>query len=467
MCASATSLLQQLDRQHLLHPFTDLSAHQEAGGTIMCRGSGVRIWDTAGRDYIDGMAGLWCVNVGYGRREIRDAVARQIEGLAYYHAFGGMGSEPAVRLSARLADMAPEGLSKVFFGQSGSDANDTAIKIVRYFWNACGRPRKKKIIARRRAYHGVTLAAASLTGLESSHRGFDVPESWAVHVTPPYHYREAAPEEAEQAFVQRLAAELEATIEAEGPETIGAFIAEPVQGAGGVIIPPDGYFHAIQPILRQHGILFIADEVICGFGRLGHMFGSQKFAIAPDILTLAKGITSGYVPLSATLITDEIWQALRDGSDQFGSFGHGYTYSAHPVSAAAALANLDIIEREQLAARAGTLGAVLQQVLTERLGHHPLVGEIRSTGLIAGIELVENRDRRQAFPPRTRAAARVAKAAMAHRLITRALPNGDTLALSPPLIVDETDIAEIARRLEAALNDAADGLASDGLWRPN
>jgi L-2,4-diaminobutyrate transaminase len=468
MCAAAqTALLQQLDRQHLLHPFTDLSAHQATGGTIMSRAAGVRIWDTSGRDYIDGLAGLWCVNVGYGRREIRDAVAQQIESLAYYHAFNGMASEPSVRLAARLAGMAPEGLNKVFFGMSGSDANDTAIKIVRYFWNAQGQSKRKKIIARRRAYHGVSLAAASLTGLASSHHGFDLPEAWAVHVTPPYRYRESAETESAYEFVERLAAELEETIAREGADTIGAFIAEPVQGAGGVIIPPDGYFQAVQPILRRHDILLIADEVICGFGRLGHMFGSRKFGIEPDILTLAKGITSGYVPLSATLVTDAVWEALRQGSDQYGNFGHGYTYSAHPVAAAAALANLDILEQEQLTERAARLGPVLERALTDRLGQHPLVGEIRCTGLIAGVELVADRATRRAFEPRIKAAARVAKAAMDRRLITRALPNADILALSPPLIIDECDIQEIASRLEAAVNEVADALTAEGSWSPN
>jgi len=430
--------VQEADRRAHLHPFTSAAGHVEALPRLMVEGQGIRVRDSEGKEYVDAMSGLWCVNAGYGRAEIADAAARQARRLPYYHTFAGMANEPAARLADRLVSLAPGDMSKVFFGSSGSETNDTQVKIIRYYHNVRGQPDKKKIIARQGAYHGSTLAGASLSGLAHMHRGFDLPLDGFLHTDSPHYWRHAPSGMSEADFSRSLAASLEECILSEGPETVAAFIAEPVQGAAGVITPPRGYFEAIVPVLRKYDVLFVADEVICGFGRLGAWWGSKLYGLEPDLVSVAKGLTSGYVPMSACLISGRVWAALRDGSAQYGPFAHGYTYSGHPVAAAAALANLDIIEGEGLVENAATVGAYLQRSLREALSDHPLVGEVRGVGLIAGVELVQDRSTKKPFDPSLAAARRLHELLMEEGLICR--PVFDTVALSPPLILTEADV---------------------------
>jgi L-2,4-diaminobutyrate transaminase len=456
--------LHELDKRSLLHPFTSIGTHLEQGPRIMVEGRGIRVRDAEGREYLDAMAGLWCVNVGYGRSEIVDAMTDQARRLPYYHSFLGSSNEPAIRLADRLLGMAPGSMCRVFFGTSGSDANDTQVKLVWLYNNLRGRPAKKKLIARRGGYHGVTVAAGSLTGLPLVHAAFDLPLDGFLHARAPHHWREAEPGTSEKEFSALLAGELDALIEEEGPETVAAFFAEPVMAAGGVIVPPEGYFEAIVPVLRRHDVLLVVDEVVCGFGRLGAPFGSHVYGLEPDLITVAKGLTSAYVPMSACLVSNKVWEVLREGSPELGIFGHGYTYSAHPVAAAAGLANLEILEREGLVERAARVGAHLQRHLRDAVGEHPLVGEVRGTGMIAGVELVADRTERRSFD---------AKQAMAQRLHLRLLeeglicrPVGQTLAFSPPLIASEADVEEMVSRFGRGLESFAGELEREGAWRP-
>ncbi len=417
----------------------------------MSHGTGTRLTDSNGAEYLDAFAGLWCVNVGYGREEIADAVANQIKRLNYFQSFLGMANEPSIQLADRLLKLMPKSLGKVFFGLTGSDSNDTLIKIVWLYNNLRGQPERKKFIARRNAYHGVTVAAASLSGLPNLHGGFDVPLPIGrfFHVTTPHHYRYAKEGMTEEEFSASLAGELEETILREGPEQIAAFIAEPVMGAGGVFIPPAGYFEKIVPVLRKYEILFIADEVICGFGRLGKWSGSEYYDLQPDLMTLAKGLTSAYVPLSASLVSDSVWKVL-EGS--LMPFGHGYTYSAHPVSAAAALANLDIFERENLIDRAAKTGVILQRRLREVLADHPIVGEIRGIGMVAAIEFVANKSTKLSFDPSIAVQVRVYKEMLKRKVLVRPIPN--SIAVSPPLIFTEAEV----ETLVGALKDSIDSV---------
>lgn len=450
-----------LDRAYVFHPFTALKEHERSGGPMIVRGSGITLEDSEGRTYLDGMAGLWCVNVGYGRPEIAEAIHRQALTLPYYHGFSSMSTDTPALLAERIVRAAPKGMAKVFFGNSGSDANDTQVKLVWYYNIARGKPEKRKIISRARGYHGVTLASASLTGLEGLHKGFGLPLDFVRHTRAPHRLWEAEPGTSDADFVARLAADLEAMILAEGPETVGAFIAEPIQGAGGVIVPPKGYFPAIQEVLRRHDVLLIADEVICGFGRLGTMFGCEALDIEPDLITIAKGITSAYVPLSGCIVSQRVWDVIADAGDRNGPFGHGYTYSAHPLAAAAALANLDVIENDRLLEAAATRGAEMRAALAETFGGHPLVGEVRGMGMVAAVELVAARTPATPFDPALKVAPRIAKAALARGVITRALPSSDTLAFSPPFVATSAEIAEIVGRVREALDAVADELARE------
>ncbi|MEM0906213.1 MAG: aminotransferase [Pseudomonadota bacterium] len=432
--------LLDLDRENIFHPFTNPKSHVETGPKIMVEGKGITLTGHDGKTFIDALAGLWCVNVGYGRKEIVDAIAHQAARLPYYHSFASMGTEPAVYTADTIRRLAPGDMARVFFGVSGSDANDTQVKLVWYYNNLKGRPHKKKIIARDRAYHGVTVAAGSLTGLPMVHAAFDLPLPQVVRVRCPHYFQEAEAGESEDAFSDRLAAELEATIEKEGPETVAAFIAEPVMGAGGVVVPPRGYFEKVQAVLKKYDILFIADEVICGFGRLGDMFGSDTYGIKPDMISVAKGITSGYQPLSAVMLGEEVWSTIRDDSEHLGVFGHGYTYTAHPIACAAANANLEILERENLTQNARTVGAHFQKNLRERLSDHPFVGEIRGLGLIAGVEFTKENGKATNFHPSAGIGKLFAAEALSRGLVVRAMVN-DTIAMSPPLILT-TDQAD-------------------------
>ncbi len=449
--------LETLDRESVLHPATALHTHQADGGMIADRARGVTLTDIHGKEYIDAMAGLWCVNVGYGRTELARAAAEQMEKLGYYHTFAGASNPPQIMLADRLLGLLRDeaGLekpSRVFFGLSGSDANDTQVKLVRYYNNLLGRPEKKKIISRNSAYHGVSVASASLTGLPAFHAAFDLPMEGVLFASTPHHYRNAKPGESEEEFSERLAGELEALIAREGADTIAAMIAEPLMGAGGVIPPPSGYFDLIQPILAENDILLIADEVICGFGRLGSWFGSGHYGLQPDLISIAKGLTSGYLPLSAVVVSEEIWSVLERGSEELGVFAHGYTYSGHPVSAAVAMANLDIIESENLVDNAARIGSRLHAGMRSALGEHPNVGEIRGEGMIMALEFVADRTSKEPFDPALAVQKAVAAEAAELGLIVRPLPSaGAAVALSPPLCLSETESDQIVEILTQAV----------------
>jgi 4-aminobutyrate--pyruvate transaminase len=443
------------DIRGVLHPYTNLRAHEQAGPLVITRGEGVRVFDEAGRDYIEGMSGGWCCALGFSEPRLADAAARQMRRLPFYHLFGGKSHPPAIELAERLLALAPAPFARVFFANSGSEAVDTAVKLCWYANNARGRPEKKKIVARQRSYHGVTIAAASLTNLPVNQAGFDLPLAPMLQTGCPHFYREGHAGENEEAFAARLARELEALIVREGPETIAALIAEPVMGAGGVIVPPATYFDRIQPILDKHDIWLIADEVICGFGRTGNMFGCETYAIRPDMLVLAKALSAGYAPISALLVSDEIYQALADGSAGYGSFGHGFTYSAHPLPAAVALETLRIYEERDIVARVRAVAPRFQKRL-HAFADHSLVGETRGVGLIGAVELVADKATRRPFPAAVGAGARVARASQEAGLIHRAM--GDSLAFSPPLVISDGDIDILFDRFARALDAAASTL---------
>ena len=460
------SSLSELDRRYLFHPMTALATHEQCGpDPVIVKGEGAWLEDAEGRRYLDAMAGLWCVNVGYGRREIAEALERQASTLSYCHTFSGVSSDQPILLAQRLIDMAPVPMSKVFFGNSGSDANDSAVKLAWYYQNVRGRAEKKKIIARERAYHGVTIVSGSLTGLHAPHAGFDLPLPFAKHTTAPRPLWEGAGlTDAE--FVARLVDDLEQLIQAEGPETVGAMVAEPVMGAGGVIVPPDGYFPAIKEVLTRHDILLIADEVITGFGRLGRPFGTDVFGIEPDLIVLAKGVTSGYAPLSGVMVSEDVWRTIVSGEERFGVFGHGFTYTAHPGPAAAALANLDVIENDQLVDQVASRGAYLKERLLDAFGDHPLVGDIRGVGLMCGVEFVAGRDPAIAFDPSLKVAGRIVKEAFARGVIGRALPQTDTISFSPPFIISEEEIDTAVTAFREATDVVTQQLVDEGVWRP-
>ncbi|KIL99448.1 Adenosylmethionine-8-amino-7-oxononanoate aminotransferase [Paramagnetospirillum magnetotacticum MS-1] len=439
------------DVDSVLHPYTNLKRHPEVGPLVITRGKGVRVYDEAGKDYIEGLAGLWCTSLGWGEERLVEAAARQMRTLPFYHLFSHKTHDVGVELCARLLEMAPVPMSKVFLAGSGSEANDTAIKLIHYRSNALGLPHKKKIIAREKAYHGVTVATASLTGLVNNQRSFDLPIPGVLRAGCPHHYRFARQGESEEDFSSRLAAELEALILAEGPDTVAAFFAEPVMGAGGVIVPPAGYFPKIQAVLDRYDILLVVDEVICGFGRTGKMFGTETFGIRPDMMTLAKGLSSGYAPISALMVNERVYGPVAEESGRIGVFGHGYTYGGHPVSAAVALETLNIYAERDILAHIAKVGPVLQEGLGS-FRDHPLVGEARGIGLIGALELVADKTSRAPFPPERTMGAKVVARAQDKGVILRAM--GDAIAFAPPLIITEAEIGDMLRRFKAALDEA-------------
>jgi L-2,4-diaminobutyrate transaminase len=451
--------LEEMDRQSLFHPTTSIAEHLKHGPTIIAGGSWARLRDRRGRDLIDCGAGLWCVNVGYGRAELGAAAAQAMADLCYYHTFASYSNEPIIRLADRVLTLFREKagadhLSKVFFGTSGSDANDTNFKLVRYYNNLRGRPRKKKFISRLGAYHGLTYAAGSLTRIGSFHAAFDLPISGVLHAACPHFYRFAEAGESEAAFADRLIADLQALIAREGAETIAAFIAEPVMGAGGALLPPDGYFPRVREVLAEHDILFIADEVITGFGRTGAWFATGPYGLKPDMVSLAKGITSAYFPLSASLVSEGIWSVLREASPQYGPVMHGFTYSGHPVGGAVAMANLDIIEREGLVENSAAMGTYLRDRLRARVGGNPFIGEIRGQGLMVGVEFVADRRARRFFEPKQEPHRLVARNALDEGLLVRALGFTETVSFSPPLCIGASDIDEAVDRFTRAVERA-------------
>ncbi|GAA0273999.1 aspartate aminotransferase family protein [Alteraurantiacibacter aestuarii] len=445
----------------LLHPTTNLRSAAQSGPLVFAHGKGVRIFDREGRDFIEGLSGLWCTALGHGDEELAEAAARQLRDLSYATLFAGKAHEGALDLADRLVAMAPFDAARVFFGQSGSDANDTQIKLVRHYNNLIGRPGKKKIIALDRGYHGVTIGAASLTGLAGFHREWDLPIPGILRARCPYAYLEAHAGEDEDAFTARLVAELEAMIVAEGPETIAAMIAEPVLGAGGVVIPPRGYFAQVRQVLDRHDILLIADEVITGFGRTGEAFGSQTMGLRPDTMTLAKALSSGYVPISAVLLPQQIYQAFEDASATLGVFAHGYTYSGHPLATAIALKTLDIYRERDIFGQAQRMAPVFARHL-QALADHPLIGEARSVGMIGALQIVRDRKTRALYDPADGVGAWCADTAgIRHGVLFRA--TFDTLCFAPPLVISEAELDEMFARVRAALDDALEWLTARGL----
>lgn len=453
--------LAALDRAGMIHPFSQLHDQANKDPLIFSHGQGVTITDTAGRDYIDAGSSLWCVNVGYGRDEIVEAAAEQMRALPFVHIFSSNSHAPVIRLSEKLLELAPANMSKVFFGNGGSDANDTQVKIAWYYNNARGKPAKKKIIARRRAYHGATVVAGSLTGHEIVHSGFDLPLDFVRHADCPDWHRRADAAQTPEEHALALAEQLDALIVAEGPDTVAAFIAEPIMGGGGVLVPPAGYGPAVQKVLARHDVLLIADEVICGFGRTGNWWGSQTVGFEPDLMSVAKGITSAYLPMSACLISDKVWEALDAGAETLGPFGHGFTTTGHPVAAAVALKNIEIIEREDLVGNSRRTGDYLIARLRAELGDHPLVGEIRGAGLLVGVELDADKESRAPFEDAMAVSGRLGKLCLENGLIVRGALGKAVAALAPPLIVTEADADEIVERLGRSLDQLHDALRAD------
>ncbi|MEM9623422.1 MAG: aminotransferase [Pseudomonadota bacterium] len=448
--------LEAKDLQHLLHPTTNLKLHEQTGPAVHARAEGVYLWDNQGNQYIEGMAGLWCTALGYGNAELAAVAQEQMQVLSYSQLFGGKTNESSILLAEKLKAMAPFAAGKVFYGLSGSDANDTQIKLMWYYNNAIGRPEKKKIISRKRGYHGVTVASGSLTGLPAFHNAFDLPMAGILHTESPHYYADALDGESEGEFLDRIVDALEQLIIREGPETIAAFIAEPILGAGGVIVPPQGYYQRVQALLKQHDILFIDDEVICGFGRTGNPFGAQTMGIQPDTMSVAKALSSAYLPISAVLLPDYMYTAFADVSAELGNFGHGFTYSGHPVCAAVALRNLDIMEEQDLFGHAAVVGEAFQQRL-RTYTQHPLVGDARGAGLLGALELVKNKQTGERFAPADGAGAHLMAACLEEGLIIRAL--GETIAFCPPLIITMDQVDEIFTKLDRALDKTLNWLA--------
>ena len=457
--------LEDIDRETLFHPVTSIADHLKKGPLIVNDARGVRMKDQKGRDIIDCGAGLWCVNIGYGRKELAKAAEKSVQDLAYYHLFGGASNEPIIRLAERVLQLFHDKadakhLSKVFFGCSGSDANDTNYKLVRYYNNLRGKPQKKKFIARNGGYHGLTYAAASLTGIPAYHRAWDLPMEGVIHTSCPHYYRFSNPGESEEAFTNRMIAEIEGIIAREGGDTIAAFIAEPIMGTGGVLLPPKGYFAKLQPLLAKHDILLIVDEVITGFGRTGTTFACERFQITPDILVLSKQITSSYLPLAAILMTDQIYQGLADNTARIGTFGHGFTTSGHPVATAVALENLKIMEERGLMEHARRMEPLFQQGL-RRFADHPLVGEARGVGMIGAVELVADKATKRQFDPIGKVGAYLYERGHHHGLIVRNIQ--DNVAMCPPLIMQPAEMEEMFRRFSLALDDTWEWVQANGL----
>src|SRR5690606_11778881 len=428
-------------------------ARGESSSRIIRGGKGVYIEDRDGNQLLDAFAGLYCVNVGYGREEIAEAIAAQAKELAYYHAYVGHGTEASITLAKMVLERAPQNMSKVYFGLGGSDANETNIKLVWYYNNILGRPQKKKIISRWRGYHGSGLVTGSLTGLKLFHDKFDLPLDRILHTEASYYFRRPDPAMSEADFVAYCVDELEKLIAREGADTIAAFIGEPVLGTGGIIPPPAGYWPAIQQVLRKHDILLIADEVVTGFGRLGSMFGSDHYGIEPDIITIAKGLTSAYAPLSGSLVSERVWSVLERGTDENGPIGHGWTYSAHPIGAAAGIANLNLVDSLGLVNNAAETGAYFNAEMAKALGGHPHVGDVRGEGLLCAVEFVEDRDQRRFFDPSRKVGPSVATALLKRGVIGRAMPQGDILGFAPPLCLTRKEADEIVGKTVEAVRE--------------
>jgi len=448
------SNLAMRDIETLAHPNTNLATLRDTGPLVLEHGKGVFVYDSDGKPYLEGMAGLWCTALGYGNEELADTAAAQMKKLPFSHLYNGKSHDLAIELAEKLKEMAPVPISKVFFCNSGSEANDTQIKLVWYMNNALGRPKKKKIIGRLKGFHGLTIGAASLTGLPHNHADFDLPIPGILHTGCPHHYRFANEGESEEDFATRLADELEALIQREGPDTVAAFVAEPVMGAGGVIVPPKTYFEKIGRVCAAHDLYVISDEVICGFGRLGRNFGCEALGFRPHALSVAKALSSAYLPIAGVMLPEVMYQALLSESRKLGGFHHGFTYSGHPVAAAVAVKTLEIYARDKIFERAAARIPQFQQHL-KRLGEHPLVGEARGLGLMGGLELVADKRSKRAFDPKQGVAARCVRLAEEEGLIVRAVI-GDTVTVCPPLIISADETDELFGRLARALDRTLD-----------
>lgn len=456
----AANSAQARDIAYQVHPQTNLRLHQTEGPLVVERGEGAYVFDDAGRRYLEGMAGLWCASLGFSERRLAEVAYEQMKTLPYYHTFNGRSHPASIDLAEKLIEIAPAPMSKVLFQSSGSEANDTAIKLVWYYHNAIGKPKKKKIIGRTKGYHGTTAASVSLSGQALMHADFDLPLDRFRHTGQPHYYKLAEEGESEEAFAARMAESLESLILAEGPDTCAAFFAEPVQGAGGVIVPPPAYFEKVQAVLKKYDLLFVADEVICGFGRTGNRWGSETFGLEPDMLTCAKALSASYMPISALMISEPVFDAMVAESDKIGIFGHGYTYSGHPVTSAVALETLRIYEERDVLGHVRRVSPYFQSKLAA-LAEHPLVGDVSGVGLLAGLEIVRDKRTRESFDPAVKVGERIQRAALRHGLISRAL--GDRLALCPPLIIGEPHVDEIAGAVRSALDDVWAEVRPEGL----
>jgi 4-aminobutyrate---pyruvate transaminase len=433
-----------------IHPYTNLKLHETEGPLVITEGDGIFVRGEDGKMYLEGLAGLWCVSLGFSERRLADAAYRQMLKLPFYHTFAHKATDIGIELAEKLLSIAPVPMTKVFFVNSGSEANDTAVKLIWYYNNALGRPRKKKIISRTKAYHGVTVASASLTGLANNHRDFDLPIDKILHVECPHYYRFGLPGETEEAFASRMADSLEQRILSEGPDTVAAFIAEPIMGAGGVLLPPATYWEKIHAVLEKYDVLLIADEVICGFGRTGEMWGTVTYGLKPDMITCAKALSSGYLPIGAVMVSEAVYDALVKQSEKIGVFSHGFTYSGHPVASAVALETLKIYEQDNILSHVRRMAPRMQTGL-RRFADHPLVGEVRGIGLIGAIELVRDKATKAPFDPAEAVGPFLVKRGHHHGIILRAM--GDSIAFCPPLIINEAEIDLMLGRFALALDD--------------
>ena len=446
--------LSEWDRDYFFHPSTHLAQHArgEAPSRIITSGEGVYIFDRDGNKFLDGFAGLYCVNIGYGRTEVSDAIAKQAKELSYYHSYVGHGTEASITLSKMVIDRAPNNMSKVYFGLGGSDANETNIKLVWYYNNILNRPNKKKIISRWRGYHGSGLISGSLTGLPMFHSKFDLPLDRILHTVTPHFLRRPNISMNEADFTNYCVDSLKKLIDKEGADTIAAFIGEPILGTGGIIPPPKGYWDKIQTVLEENDIMFIADEVVTGFGRLGSMFGSDHYNLRPDIITIAKGLTSAYAPLSGSILSKKIWKVLEQGTDENGPIGHGWTYSAHPISAAAGVANLKLVDKMNLISNVNEVGKYLLAELQNAFSSHPIVGEVRGDGMLASLEFLEDKDSLKFFDPSKKIGMQVSSNLLKEGIIGRAMPHGDILGLAPPLCLNKSEVDIIISGLKKSID---------------
>ena len=449
--------LEARDARSVIHGLTNLKLHAERGATVIERGRGVWVSDNHGKDYIEAMSGLWCIALGYGNERLAEVAARQMKTLAYYPLTNHKSHPPVIELAEKLLAMAPVPMSHVWFASTGSEANDCAVRLAWYYWNAVGKPGKRKFIAHKLAYHGNTIATASLSGVNYAHERFNLPLPGFLHVTTPHHRRNARSGESEDQFAGRLIADIEQLIAREGGDTIAAFFTEPVMAAGGIVVPPRGYLEKLNNLLIKNDILLVCDEVVTAFGRIGERFGSTTMQLKPDMLVCAKALSSAYIPISALMMNERIYSAIARQSDELGVFGLTMTYSGHPVAAAVALEALRIYDEMDVVARVRKLEAAFLGGLN-RLLEHPLVGEVRGRGLLAGVELMHNTEWRTPFDPKLKAGPLCARIAEEHGLIVRAI--GDTIAFCPPLIISEDEIAEMLVRFRKALDQTAVELAA-------